>query len=65
MIVNFDQPKTIFSENKKIVKPLQEEANKYTINHNLRIPVEDLRLVAQPAKVGYKIPVYGYEYVDV
>ncbi len=64
MIINFDEPKPVFKENKPITKK-QEESNSYTVNHDLKIPVEDQRLVATPAKVAYKIPVYGYEYVDV
>ena len=31
----------------------------------MRIPVEDQRIAAQKAKVNYKVPVYGYEYVEV
>lgn len=65
MIVNFNEAQPKFLENKPIVNDLVEEANRYTINHDLRIPVEDQRFRATPAKVNYKIPVYGYEYVDV
>lgn len=39
--------------------------NRYNISHDLRIPVEDQRFRARAAKVNYKVPVYGYEYVDV
>lgn len=64
-MINFDETKPEFKENKPLIKPQQSEANKYTVNHDLKIPIEDLKLRATPAKVGYKIPVYGYEYVDV
>lgn len=40
-MINFNEGKDQFSENETIVKPLLEEANKYNINHDLRIPVED------------------------
>lgn len=65
LLVNFNEKDTKFRENRPIIKPLQEEANKYTLNHDLRIPVEDQRLHAQRANVNYKVPVYGYEYVEV
>ena len=46
MVVNFNEGKPKFTENKPIVKPLAEEANKYNLNHDLRIPVEDQRFAA-------------------
>lgn len=65
IVVDFNEKKTNFSENKPIVKPQLEEANRYSVNHTLNIPVEDQKLAAYPAKVNYKIPSYGYEYVEV
>lgn len=40
-MINFNEENAKFLKNKPIVKPLQEEANKYNIQHDLRIPVED------------------------
>lgn len=63
--VDFQQPQPVLTENEKIVRPAIESANQYTLQHNLAIPVEDQRLVATPAKVGYDVPIYHYQYVPV
>lgn len=65
MQVNFQQPEPTLSQNETIVKPAIKSQNSYTVSQDLRIPVEDQRLVAVPAKVGYDVPVYNYKYIPV
>lgn len=61
--VKFQEPEPSFSQNEKIVRPAIDSQNQYTIQHSFPIPVEDQRLVATPAKVGYDVPVFHYQYV--
>lgn len=65
LMVNFNEPAPVFRTNKKIVEDEVNSTNSYQYQHNLDIPVEDQRLVATPAKIGYKIPVNHYQYVPI
>ena len=65
MLVNFDQPQPTVTQKETIYRPAIEQVDQHQTYGTLNIPVEDQRLVATPANVGYDVPKYMYQFVPV